>query len=63
MLVCGDDTAAKQVVLGLVKDCGMIGWDTGPLDNAVVVEGLTPVLLGINKRHKVKGAGLRITLG
>ncbi|HQZ20636.1 MAG TPA: NADPH-dependent F420 reductase [Thermoflexales bacterium] len=63
VLVCGDDTAAKQVVLGLVKDCGMIGWDAGPLDNAVVVEGLTPVLLGINKRHKVKGAGLRITLG
>ena len=63
VLVCGDDAAAKQVVLGLVKDCGMTGWDAGPLDNAVVVEGLTPVLLGINKRHKVKGAGLRITLG
>ena len=35
--------------------------DAGPADNAIVVEGLTSVLLAINKRHKVKGAGIRIT--
>ena len=61
VLVCGDSDAAKQVVLQLVSDAGMRGWDAGPLDNSVVVEGLTPVLLGINKRHKIKGAGIRIT--
>lgn len=63
VLVCADDEAAKQVGMQLVKDVGMVPWDAGPLDNAVVVEGLTPILLGINKRHKVKGAGIRITLG
>jgi hypothetical protein len=26
-----------------------------------VVEGLTSILLGINKRYKIKGAGIRIT--
>jgi 8-hydroxy-5-deazaflavin:NADPH oxidoreductase len=61
VLVCGDDAAAKQACVQLVTDAGMKGWDAGPLDNAVVVEGLTPVLLGINRRYKIKGAGIRIT--
>lgn len=61
VLVCGDEDAAKQIGMQLVRDVGMRAWDAGPLDNAVVVEGLTPILLGINKRHKVKGAGIRIT--
>lgn len=61
VLVCGDDEAAKQIAMRLVADTGMKAWDAGPLDNAVVVEGLTTVLLGINRRHKVKGAGIRIT--
>lgn len=61
VLVCGDDGDAKQVGMRLVTDAGMQPWDAGPLDNAVVIEGLTPILLGINKRHKVKGAGIRIT--
>jgi NADPH-dependent F420 reductase len=56
-----DSDTAKQVGLQLVKDAGMKGWDAGPLDNAVVVEGLTPVLLGLNRRYKIKGAGIRIT--
>lgn len=61
VLVCGDDTDAKQTALQLVQDAGMRGFDAGPADNAIVVEGLTSVLLAINKRHKIKGAGIRIT--
>ena len=61
VLVCGDDEDAKRTGMQLVRDVGMRAWDAGPLDNSVVVEGLTPILLGINKRHKVKGAGIRIT--
>ena len=60
VLVCSNDEVAKQVGMQLVADAGMKAWDAGPLDNAVVVEGLTAILLGINKRHKVKGAGIRI---
>ena len=61
VLVCGDDAHAKRIGLQLATDAGMTAWDAGPIDNAVVVEGLTPILLGINRRHKIKGAGIRIT--
>lgn len=61
VLVCGDDDDAKQEVITLVEAAGMRGVDAGPLVNAIVAESLTPMLLGINKRYKIKGAGIRIT--
>jgi hypothetical protein len=61
VLVCGDDKAAKQEAMALAEAAGMRGIDAGPLKNSVVVEGLTSVLIGINIRHKVKGAGIKIT--
>jgi NADPH-dependent F420 reductase len=61
VLVCGDDKADKQVVLELCAAAGMRGVDAGPLQNASVAEGLTAVLIGINIRHKIKNAGIRIT--
>lgn len=61
VLVCGDDQEAKAEAIALAEVAGMRGLDAGPLQNAVVVEGLTAVLIGINKRYKVKGAGIRIT--
>ncbi len=61
VLVCGDSPAAREQVLQLVTAVGLTGWDAGPLQNAAVVEGLTSVLLGINKRYKIRGAGIRIT--
>ena len=39
----------------------MRGINAGALANATIVEGLTAVLLGINVRHKISGAGIRIT--
>lgn len=61
VLVCGDDEEAKSQVLRLVAAAGLVGWDAGPLANAMAVEGLSPILLGINRRHRVKSAGIRIT--
>jgi NADPH-dependent F420 reductase len=61
VLVCGDDDAAKAVAIQLAIDAGMRGIDAGPLANAGVVEGLTAVLIGINRRYRAKGAGLRLT--
>jgi len=52
---------ARDAVLDLVKDAGLVGWDAGPLANAMVVEGLTSVLIYINKRYGSKEAGIRIT--
>jgi hypothetical protein len=61
VLVCGKSKAAREVVIGLVADTGLKGWDAGPIENAVVVEGLTSVLIGLNQQHKVHAAGIRIT--
>ncbi len=61
VLVCGDDEEAKLAAIRLAEAAGMRGIDAGPLVNAVVAESLTPLLVGINKRYKVAGAGIRIT--
>ena len=61
VLVCGDDKEAKAVVIALAKDAGMQAWDAGPLANAVIPEGLTSVLIGLNIRYKVKSSGIKIT--
>lgn len=61
VLVCGNSKEAKAEAIALAEAAGMRGIDAGPLQNAVVVEGLTAVLIGINIRHKSRGAGIKIT--
>lgn len=61
VLVCGDHQRDKQLAIQLAADAGMRGIDAGPLANASVVEGMTALLIGINKRYRVKGAGIRVT--
>jgi predicted dinucleotide-binding enzyme len=61
VLVCGDDAEAKAEAIGLAQAAGLRGLDAGPLQNAVVVEGLTAVLIGINRRYKARASGIRIT--
>lgn len=61
VLVCGDDPAAREVVVGLARDLGLRAWHAGPIVNSVAAEALTSVLIAINIRYKASGAGLRIT--
>ena len=61
VLICGDDKAARETVIGLAKAIGLRGIDAGPLANSVAAEALTSILIGINRRYKVDGAGIRIT--
>lgn len=61
VLVCGDDAAARETVIGLAHDAGLRAWHAGPLANSVAAEALTSVLIAINKHYKVPGAGIRIT--
>jgi NADPH-dependent F420 reductase len=61
VLVATDDDRARDLVLGLVRDLGMRGLDAGPLDNAIALESLTPVLIHLNKRYKSPGAGVVFT--
>jgi len=61
ILVCGNSSSARDIVIKLIRDIGLVGLDAGPLENAVVVEGLTSILIGLNKRFGVKDSGIQIT--
>ncbi|HPH95143.1 MAG TPA: NADPH-dependent F420 reductase [Anaerolineaceae bacterium] len=60
VLVCGTK-AARTLALELVEAAGLVGWDAGPIENAVVVEGMTSILIGLNKQYGVHAAGIKIT--
>jgi NADPH-dependent F420 reductase len=61
VLVTGTSKAARQEAIKLVDAAGLRGWDAGPIENSVVVEGLTNVLININKQYGSTHAGIKIT--
>ena len=61
VLVCGNDREACEVVIGLCSDIGLRGFYAGPIENSAAAEALTSVLITINRRYKIAGAGIRIT--
>jgi NADPH-dependent F420 reductase len=61
VLVTGSSKKARQEALMLVEAAGLVGWDAGPIENSVVVEGLTSVLININKQYGSTHAGIKIT--
>ncbi|MHC6151488.1 NADPH-dependent F420 reductase [Bradyrhizobium elkanii] len=61
VLVFGDDKAARDIVISLANEVASAGIDGGVLANSAAAEALTSVLIGINRRYKVPGAGIRIT--
>jgi NADPH-dependent F420 reductase len=61
VLACGPKVA-KEIVRELVEAIpGLRLIDAGPLENARIVEPLTALLIGINRRYKTDRAGIRIT--
>ena len=61
VLVTGTSKEARKTILVLVEKAGMIGWDAGPIENSVVAEGLTSVLIGLNSQFGIHNAGIKIT--
>jgi NADPH-dependent F420 reductase len=61
VLVTGDDVEAREQVIRLVEAAGLRGWHAGPIANSAAAEALTSVLIHINRRYKIDGAGIRIT--
>jgi 8-hydroxy-5-deazaflavin:NADPH oxidoreductase len=61
VLVCADDMAARETVIGLAAAIGLRGIDAGPICNSAAAEALTSVLIWINRKYRVPGAGIRIT--
>jgi len=48
VLVTGTSKEARAEALKLVSAAGLTGWDAGAIENSVVLEGLTSVLIHIN---------------
>jgi NADPH-dependent F420 reductase len=61
VLVCGDDAEARGIVIVLAEAAGMRAYEAGGLDNAVIVEGLTALIIAMNKRYKSKTGGIRVS--
>ncbi len=61
VFVTGTSKQTRSEVLKLVSAAGLTGWDAGPIENSVVAEGLTSVLININKVYGSTHAGIRIT--
>jgi 8-hydroxy-5-deazaflavin:NADPH oxidoreductase len=60
-LICGDDLAAKELALEVAgRLVGGRAIDVGPLANSRALEGMTAVILNVNKEYGVH-AGLRLT--
>lgn len=60
-LVCGDDETTKALALEIAgRTVTGRAFDAGPLANARVLEGLTGVVVALNKRYRAH-AGIRLT--
>ena len=61
VLVCGNDNQARQTVIDLANAIGLTAWHAGPIDNSAAAEALTSILIFLNRRYRLQGAGIRIT--
>jgi hypothetical protein len=62
VIVCGDLVEARRAMrpwVEAIPGCRYV--DGGRLENCRIVEALTALLIGINKRYKVPHAGIRVT--
>jgi 8-hydroxy-5-deazaflavin:NADPH oxidoreductase len=61
VFVCGDEAAAKAPALELGgRIVAGRAIDAGPLANAQALEGMTAVILNVNRQYKIR-AGIRLT--
>jgi NADPH-dependent F420 reductase len=62
VLIAGDDRKTKDDVADLVRRIpGLRPVDCGELEMARILEQFTPLLISVNKRHKIKHSGVRLT--
>jgi len=59
-LICGGDDEAKRLSLELAERVADRAIDAGPLPNSRALEGMTAVILNVNKGYKAH-AGIRLT--
>jgi NADPH-dependent F420 reductase len=59
-LICGGADRAKELSLELARRLADRAIDVGPLENSRALEGMTAVILNVNKRYKAH-AGISLT--
>ncbi len=58
--VCGNNMHSKNIVFGLIRDIdSMRPIDIGPIDTSSMIECLTPLLLNIAVRNKMRDVGIK----
>ena len=61
VLICGDDAEAIEIAVGLTGEIKSLRpLRAGPLATSALVESLTPMLLNVARRNKIKNAGITI---
>jgi len=61
LLIAGDDAQAKEAILDMGQKIGLRAFDVGPLHQARTLEGLTPMIIGLNKKYKKRHIGIKLT--
>lgn len=61
VLVCGDHAEAKAKVIEIIERIGARAFDGGPSGNAYVIEGLTGVIIYLNRKYESKHGSIKIT--
>jgi hypothetical protein len=61
VLVTGNNKGSAESVISLLSCLGLKCWYAGELENSAAAEALTSVLIVINKNHKLKSSGIKIT--
>jgi len=58
--VCGDDEDSKKIIIEITNKIeGLRALDAGKLSNSRIVESLTPLLINIAMKNKMKDLGVR----
>jgi hypothetical protein len=60
-LVCADDPEAADEVIKLAGGLGLRAFYAGDLDDALTIEGLTAILIKMNRAHESKTGAIRVT--
>ena len=61
VLICADDPKDAEVISKLAASLGMKAYYSGNLDNAVVVEGLTSILISMNKHYGSRTGSIQVS--
>jgi NADPH-dependent F420 reductase len=61
VLVCSDDVEAAEEVIKLAQGAGLNAYYAGGLGNAIVLEGLTALIMAMNKHYGSRTGSMRVT--